>query len=88
MLRIPLTATIWNLSSIRMLCIPSILTAPQGPNRDELMKDSVLDVLAELLVVPGELQGEAAGALRNLTLDGNCASLDSSLTLHSRYPFR
>eukprot|EP01127_Copromyxa_protea_P013464 TRINITY_DN3638_c0_g1_i1.p1 TRINITY_DN3638_c0_g1~~TRINITY_DN3638_c0_g1_i1.p1 ORF type:complete len:805 (+),score=133.08 TRINITY_DN3638_c0_g1_i1:54-2468(+) len=55
-LRIPLTATIWNLSSIR-------------PNRDELMKDSVLDVLAELLVVPGELQGEAAGALRNLTLD-------------------
>jgi hypothetical protein len=34
------------------------------------MKDSVLDVLAELLIVPGELQGEAAGALRNLTLDG------------------
>lgn len=34
------------------------------------MKDAVLDVLAELLLVPGELQGEAAGALRNLTLDG------------------
>jgi hypothetical protein len=42
----------------------------KGPNRDELMKDAVLDVLAELLLVPGELQGEAAGALRNLTLDG------------------
>ena len=34
------------------------------------MKDCVLDVLAELLLVPGELQGEAAGAMRNLTLDG------------------
>jgi serine/threonine protein kinase len=55
-LRIPLTATIWNLSSIR-------------PNREELMKDTILEVLAQLLCVPGELQGEAAGALRNLTLD-------------------
>jgi hypothetical protein len=34
------------------------------------MKDTILDVLASLLMVPGELQGEAAGALRNLTLDG------------------
>jgi len=33
------------------------------------MKDCVLDILADLLIVPGELQGEAAGALRNLTLD-------------------
>jgi len=55
-LRVPLTATIWNLSSIR-------------PNRDELMKDCALDILADLLLVSGELQGEAAGALRNLTLD-------------------
>eukprot|EP01126_Amoeba_proteus_P039243 TRINITY_DN4126_c0_g1_i9.p1 TRINITY_DN4126_c0_g1~~TRINITY_DN4126_c0_g1_i9.p1 ORF type:complete len:744 (+),score=122.21 TRINITY_DN4126_c0_g1_i9:83-2314(+) len=55
-LRIPLTATIWNLSSIR-------------PNRDELMKDHVLELLAEIVIVPGELQGEAAGAIRNLTLD-------------------
>eukprot|EP01126_Amoeba_proteus_P039236 TRINITY_DN4126_c0_g1_i1.p1 TRINITY_DN4126_c0_g1~~TRINITY_DN4126_c0_g1_i1.p1 ORF type:complete len:494 (+),score=69.93 TRINITY_DN4126_c0_g1_i1:239-1720(+) len=55
-LRIPLTATIWNLSSIR-------------PNRDELMKDRVLQLLAEIVIVPGELQGEAAGAIRNLTLD-------------------
>lgn len=39
------------------------------------MKDAVLDVLAELLLVPGELQGEAAGALRNLTLDGTDQSL-------------
>lgn len=51
------------------LSLDSVLTTT-GPNRDELMKDSVLDVLAELLIVPGELQGEAAGALRNLTLDG------------------
>lgn len=34
------------------------------------MKDTILEVLAQLLCVPGELQGEAAGALRNLTLDG------------------
>lgn len=66
-----------------MCCVSHLdVDKPSGPNRDELMKDSVLDVLAELLVVPGELQGEAAGALRNLTLDGNCASsLGLSLTL-------
>eukprot|EP01126_Amoeba_proteus_P039237 TRINITY_DN4126_c0_g1_i10.p1 TRINITY_DN4126_c0_g1~~TRINITY_DN4126_c0_g1_i10.p1 ORF type:complete len:649 (+),score=115.93 TRINITY_DN4126_c0_g1_i10:913-2859(+) len=33
------------------------------------MKDRVLQLLAEIVIVPGELQGEAAGAIRNLTLD-------------------
>jgi hypothetical protein len=46
------------------------------------MKDTVLDVLAGLLLVPGELQGEAAGALRNLTLDG------ASFILTRINPFR
>jgi hypothetical protein len=39
------------------------------------MQDTILDVLASLLLVPGELQGEAAGALRNLTLDGTHVAL-------------
>lgn len=72
-IRIPLTATIWNLSSIRTPFFNQFFfyfSQLQGPNRDELMKDAVLDILAGLLLVPGELQGEAAGALRNLTLDG------------------
>jgi len=55
-LKIPLAAVIWNLSSLR-------------PNRDILMKEGVLNVLPMLLKIEGEVQNEAAGATRNLTLD-------------------
>jgi len=55
-LQIPLAAIIWNLSSLR-------------PNRDILMQEGVLTVLCSLLKVEGEVQNEAAGAARNLTLD-------------------
>jgi hypothetical protein len=41
-----------------------------APNRGEMMKYDILDVLAEALLVPGELQIVALGALKNLTLDG------------------
>eukprot|EP01125_Pyxidicula_operculata_P005959 TRINITY_DN2081_c0_g1_i2.p1 TRINITY_DN2081_c0_g1~~TRINITY_DN2081_c0_g1_i2.p1 ORF type:complete len:711 (+),score=114.33 TRINITY_DN2081_c0_g1_i2:92-2224(+) len=55
-LQIPLAAVIWNLSSLR-------------PNRDILMQQGVLRVLPTLLKIDGEVQNEAAGATRNLTLD-------------------
>jgi len=55
---------------IPVLCLNGLEIFRHRVNREELMKDTILDVLAGLLMVPGELQGEAAGALRNLTLDG------------------
>lgn len=55
-LQIPLSAVIWNLSSLRN-------------NRDILIENGVLGVLSGLLKIEGEVQNEAAGATRNLTLD-------------------
>jgi len=55
-LQVPLSAIIWNLSSLR-------------PNRDILIQKGVLKVLNSLLKLEGEVQNEAAGATRNLTLD-------------------
>lgn len=55
-LQIPLAAVLWNLSSLR-------------PNRDILMQEGILNVLCVLIKIDGEVQNEAAGATRNLTLD-------------------
>jgi len=54
--RVPLTAVIWNLSSI-------------ASNREELIKANALPLLISALEEDGEIQSEAAGALRNFTLD-------------------